>query len=70
MDDKDYEDLTSCLSEEEKKKILGRNFIEKFFVRMKMKKQARDSEVYDAMIDNIENGTIDDLIPDEYKKEE
>lgn len=70
MNDEEYEDLISCLSEEEKKEIIGRNFIERFFVRLKMKREAKKSEVYDAMIDNIENGTIDDLIPDEYKKEE
>ena len=70
MSDEDYEDLTSCLSDEEKKIITGRNFIEKFWIKQKMKRQAKKSEVYDAMIDNIENGSINDFILEKYKKEE
>lgn len=70
MSDEDYEDLTSCLSDEEKKIITGRNFIEKFLIKQKMKRQAKKSEVYDAMIDNIENGSINDFILEKYKKEE
>ncbi len=69
MEEENYEDLVSCLSDEENKKIEGRNIFEKLWIRMKMKRQAKQSEVFDDMIKNIENNDISDLIPDEYKKE-
>lgn len=69
MEDENYEDLVSCLSDEEKKKIEGRNIFEKIWVRMKMKKQAKQMEVFDNMINNIESNDISDLIPDEFKND-
>ena len=69
MEEENYKDLESCLSDEEKKQIEGRNIFEKIWIKMKMKKQVKQMEVFDSMIDNIENNDISDLIPDEYKND-
>lgn len=69
MEEENYKDLESCLSDEEKRQIEGRNIFEKIWIKMKMKKQAKQMEVFDSMIDNIENNDISDLIPDEYKND-
>lgn len=69
MEEENYKDLESCLSDEEKRQIEGRNIFEKIWIKIKMKKQAKQMEVFDSMIDNIENNDISDLIPDEYKND-
>lgn len=69
MEEENYKDLESCLSDEEKKQIEGRNIFEKIWIKMKMKKQTKQMEVFDSMIENIENNDISDLIPDEYKND-
>jgi len=69
MEEENYKDLESCLSDEEKKQIEGRNMFEKIWIKMKMKKQTKQMEVFDSMIENIENNDISDLIPDEYKND-
>lgn len=69
MEEENYKDLESCLSDEEKRQIEGRNIFEKIWIKMKMKKQAKQMEVFDSMIDNIENNDVSDLIPDEYKND-
>jgi len=55
MEEENYKDLESCLSDEEKKQIEGRNMFEKIWIKMKMKKQTKQMEVFDSMIENIEN---------------
>lgn len=69
MEEENYKDLESCLSDEEKRQIEGRNIFEKIWIKMKMKKQAKQMEVFDSMIENIENNDVSDLIPDEYKND-
>ncbi len=66
--DEDVEELVSCLTDKEKKKIIGGNFLSKVFKKKKMKKEAEVIETYDAMIENIKKDSVEEIIPEEYKK--
>ncbi len=66
--DEDVDELISCLSDKEKKKIKGGNILSKIFKKRKMKREAEQLETYDAMIDNIKEDSVDEIIPEEYKK--
>ncbi len=45
MEEENYKDLESCLSDEEKKQIEGRNIFEKIWIKMKMKKQVKQMNI-------------------------
>ncbi len=66
--DEDVDELISCLTDKEKKKIKGGNFLSKIFKNKKMKKEAEAIETYDAMIENIKEDSVEEIIPEEYKK--
>ncbi len=66
--DEDVEELMSCLTDKEKKKIKGGNFFSKIFKKRKMKSEAEQLETYDAMIDNIKEDSVEEIIPEEYRK--
>ncbi len=65
--DEDLKELQDCLTEKEKNKIDGKGFLNGIFKRFRDKRQANNIEKYEAMIENIENDDISNIIPDEYK---
>ncbi|MBO5477011.1 MAG: hypothetical protein J6A15_04600 [Clostridia bacterium] len=66
--DEQLNDLQDCLSDKEKAKIDGKGLFGKLFKKIRDKKQAEYIEEYDAMIKNIEEDDISNIIPEEYKK--
>lgn len=66
--DEQLNDLQDCLSDKEKAKIDGKGFFGKLFKKIRDKKQAEYIEEYDAMIKNIEEDDISNIVPEEYKK--
>lgn len=66
--DEDLEELQECLTKREKNRIDGKGFIGKILKRFRDERQANNIEKYEAMINDIENRDISNIIPDEYKK--
>ncbi len=66
--DEDLEELQECLTKREKNRIDGKGFFGKILKRFRDERQANNIEKYEAMINDIENRDISNIIPDEYKK--
>ena len=62
------EELKEVLGEKEINKLEGKGFFNKIAKHFRDKKQAKTIEEVDNLIDHIENSSVLDIIPEEYKE--
>lgn len=62
------EELKEILGEKEIRKLEGKGFFNKIAKHFRDKKQAKTIEEVDNLIDHIENSSVLDIIPEEYKE--
>lgn len=67
-DENTSDDLATALDEKEINKIEGKGFFNKIAKHFRDKKQAKTIEEVDQLIENINNSSVLDIIPEEYKE--
>ena len=67
-DESTSNDLETDLDDKELKKLQGKGFINRVTKYFRDKRQAKEIEKVDDLVDHIENSSVLDIIPEEYKE--